>query len=571
MADTKQQLESAKVLLGLHFGFEKFRPGQEEIIKDVFDKNNVIVIMPTGGGKSLCYQLPALCLDGATLVISPLIALMKDQVDSLIANGVPATFINSSLSLSETIQRLDEIRHGKHKLVYIAPERFYNKDFVGLLKQIKIDLVAIDEAHCISEWGHDFRPSYMRIRDFVKMLDNPQVIALTATATPEVREDIIKQLNLDSHKTHIAGFNRPNLHYSVIKAMDSQKLDNAIQIIQQVNGSGIIYASTRDKVNGITEALLENNISAVPYHAGMESGDRSRMQEQFMNDEAKVIVATNAFGMGIDKPDIRFVIHFDMPGTMEAYYQEAGRAGRDGKTSYCVLFYHPADRYLREFFINSENPPASAIKKIYEILLAYETPTIQTTYAELRSQIFEDLTEMSIGTIIKILEKHEIIHRPKEKTNDAYLQFLAEPEKILSQISIRAKAQLAIVEGLINSYGNELNDGIKIRIEDFLNNQSFSKGTLTKTFNTLKEKGLIAYEPPFRGTEIKILKKVQPSELGAIIDFEALKYKKENDFNKLNQMEGYAHHLGCRREYILKYFGDNMQGVKCKACDFCLN
>lgn len=594
---TEQQLQDARVLMNLHFGFENFRVGQEEVIKDIFDGHNVLTIMPTGGGKSLCYQLPALCLDGVTLVISPLIALMKDQVDSLIANGIPATFINSSLSLSEVRKRIEEIKNGKYKLVYIAPERFYNKEFVNLLQEIKISLVAIDEAHCISEWGHDFRPSYMRIRDFVKVLNKsmgsrkpslstgtsegsclpsveinqPQVIALTATATPEVKEDIVRQLNLENPKIHITGFNRPNLHYHVIRADNNQKLENTIQLIKQIKGSGIIYAGTRDKVDGICEALLEENISAVPYHAGMENNDRSRVQEQFMNDETRVIVATNAFGLGIDKSDIRFVIHFDMPGTIEAYYQEAGRAGRDGKNSHCILFYHPSDRYLREFFIQGENPPADAIKKIYQILTTYDTPIIKTTYSELRSQIFDDLPEMAISTIIKILEKHEIVERAKEKDNDAFVKFLVEPEQIISQISSRAKAQQAIIEGLLNSYGAELADGVKIKTEELLNNGSFSKGTLTKTLNTLKDKNLIEYEPPFRGTEITLLKQIHPDELDSLIDFEKLELKKENDRGKLNQMEAYALHNGCRREYILKYFGDDIRNIECNACDYCLN
>jgi len=570
MSSSSEQLNAAKTLLHLHFGHEDFRPGQEDVIKDVFEKNNVLTIMPTGGGKSLCYQLPALCLDGVTLVISPLIALMKDQVDSLIANGVQATFINSSLTLPEVTERLNEIKNGRYKIVYIAPERFYNNDFVKLLKQIEISLIAIDEAHCISEWGHDFRPSYMRIKDFIKMLKNPQVIALTATATPAVKEDILRQLDLQDYKIHITGFNRPNLHYHVIKADNNLKLESTINLIREIGGKGIIYASTRDKVNGITDALIAENIDAVPYHAGMDNEDRSRIQEQFMNDENQVIVATNAFGMGIDKKDIRFVIHFDMPGTMEAYYQEAGRAGRDGQTSHCVLFYHPSDRYLREFFIKGENPPPEAISKIYQILLNYETDTICTTYAELRSQIFINLPEMAIGTVIKILEKHGILHRPREKKNDAFLKFLVEPEKIMEQISSRAKAQKAIIEGLTNSYGSELNEGIKIKIEDFLNNQTFSKATLTKTFNNLKEKELIEYEPPFRGTEIKILKKVEPYELDNIVDFEALEHKRNNDYSKLDSMESYVFNNGCRREYILKYFGDDVRNLKCGACDVCL-
>jgi len=332
MPDTLKQKEQIKELLKIHYGFNSFRPGQEQVIDNVLADRSTVVIMPTGGGKSLCFQLPALVLDGVTIVISPLIALMKDQVDSLTAIGIPATFINSSISPAETSERLEAVQQGKYKLLYIAPERFYNKEFMAALSNIKVGMFAIDEAHCISQWGHDFRPSYIKLRDVINTLGNPTVAAFTATATPEVRDDIIKQLNLKNPELVITGFARPNLQFGVIKANDSQKAQLVIDAVKSSGGgSGIIYAGTRSRVEDITRILLENDIEAASYHAGMDAEDRKWVQENFMKGKAKVIVATNAFGLGIDKPNIRFVVHYDMPGTIEAYYQESGRAGRDGK------------------------------------------------------------------------------------------------------------------------------------------------------------------------------------------------------------------------------------------------
>ncbi len=289
-------------LLHQYYGFSEFRPGQEEAIENIFNKKNTVVIMPTGGGKSLCYQLPALALPGVTLVISPLIALMKDQVDALLARGLAATFINSALSPEETKIRLEQIERGDFKLVYIAPERFYNEDFTSRLKEIKVSLFAIDEAHCISQWGHDFRPSYMRLKQAIESVGNPPVIALTATATPEVREDIITQLNIHGSSQIITGFARPNLQFGVSEAADSQKAHIILDVLSSLNeASGIIYVGTRAKADEMLEVLLEAGIEAVGYHAGMQSEERQWVQNNFMSGKAQVIVATNAFGMGIDK------------------------------------------------------------------------------------------------------------------------------------------------------------------------------------------------------------------------------------------------------------------------------
>ena len=316
-------------LLKTHFGFERFLPLQEEIIRGVLAQKDALVLMPTGGGKSLCFQLPALMLPGLTLVISPLIALMKDQVDALQANGIPAEFINSTLSYAEIAQIQRQAQAGKIKILYVAPERLAVSEFQHFLQQITVSLIAIDESHCISEWGHDFRPDYRNLKSLRQIFPEVPVMALTATATQKVREDIIGQLSLEQAQIFISSFNRPNLSYAVLpkKAAYEQLLD---LLREHRQDSAIIYCFSRKDTERLAADLRREGFKARPYHAGLESGKRRTNQEKFIRDEIQIIVATIAFGMGIDKPDVRLVIHYSLPKSIEGYYQETGRAGRDG-------------------------------------------------------------------------------------------------------------------------------------------------------------------------------------------------------------------------------------------------
>ena len=564
----ENQLSQLKDLLKIHYGYSEFRFGQEQAIKNVIEKKDVVVIMPTGGGKSLIYQLPSLILDGITIVISPLIALMKDQVDAMEKIGIPATFINSSLSALETQNRITAIKDKVYKLIYIAPERFYSAEFINLLNDVKVSLFAIDEAHCISEWGHDFRPSYMRLKEIIKLVGNPTVLAVTATATPEVREDIIKQLDLKDPAVIVTGFNRPNLKLGVIKASDAEKYTRILNIVQEINGAGIIYAGTRKKVDDILSYLTSNGVNAAGYHAGMDPTDRKSIQDEFMSGRARIIIATNAFGLGIDKPDIRFVIHFDMPGTIEAYYQEAGRAGRDGKQSYCILFYSPADRYLREFFISGDNPPPKIITEIYEVLLSYDSDTILATYAELMENVTEKVPDMAVGTALKILEKENYIERSHEKTGMAFLQFLHDANHIKQQLSAKAKIQNQAFDGLVKHFNEELLNGVEFSPDEIADIVGVKRDAVTRLVKKLLDENLAEYRPPFRGTELKILKRVKPEDLH--IDFTALKNKLKRELNKLDQMESYIYDYGCRRKYVLDYFSD-ASAEKCGICDNCVN
>jgi len=349
-------------VLQKYFGYSSFRPLQKEIISDIIQGNDVFVLMPTGAGKSICYQVPALVFDGLTIVVSPLISLMKDQVDGMRQNGIACAYFNSSLSRKEQDDIYDQLLGEKIRLLYVAPERLMQQAFLELLQKLQVSLIAIDEAHCISEWGHDFRPEYKELTFLKQFFPEVSIAALTATATERVREDIIRTLQLQHVKAYTASFNRPNLYYTVLpkKGVSEQILD---YIKKHPDESGIIYCQSREKVDKTTEMLTKNGIKALPYHAGLDARTRQKHQEAFIKENVDVIVATIAFGMGIDKPNVRFVIHADLPSNLERYYQETGRAGRDGLQSECILFYSYADKSAIEFFIRRKSIVEQEIAK----------------------------------------------------------------------------------------------------------------------------------------------------------------------------------------------------------------
>jgi len=345
-------IKEATTILQNYFGYDSFRVGQEDVIGHVLKGDDTLCVMPTGGGKSVCFQVPALVLKGTVLVISPLISLMKDQVDALHEVGIAAAFINSTMSTEEYQETMEATIRGEYSLLYIAPERLDSPSFTNRLQLMDVSMVAIDEAHCISQWGHDFRPSYRNIKRVISLFHNkPVVLALTATATPAVRKDICAQLGISEENTVMTGFARENLNFSVVKGQNRDKFVKDY-VTKNKEESGIIYAATRKAVDQVHDALLKNGVSAAKYHAGLPDIERQIGQEQFLNDEVTVMVATNAFGMGIDKSNVRYVIHYQLPKNMESYYQEAGRAGRDGLDSDCTLIFSSQDVQTQRFLID---------------------------------------------------------------------------------------------------------------------------------------------------------------------------------------------------------------------------
>lgn len=368
MIDKGIKMSDKLSVLKDYFGHDSFRDGQEQIVDALLDGRDALCIMPTGAGKSMCYQIPALLFDGVTIVVSPLISLMKDQVGSLVQSGVPAAYINSSLSYPQFLRVLSNVEHGKYKIIYVAPERLLTDGFLDTCKKIKISMVAVDEAHCVSQWGQDFRPSYLKIISFVESLANrPIVGAFTATATNDVKEDIKKILRLENPFEITTGFDRPNLFFGVIKS--SSKDEKLIDLIRERGDrSGIVYCATRKNVESVCELLCDNGFSATRYHAGLDEYERRKNQEDFVFDRKNIMVATNAFGMGIDKSNVAYVIHYNMPKNIESYYQEAGRAGRDGGEADCILLYSPKDVRLNRFMIeNSEGNDELTIEENEQI------------------------------------------------------------------------------------------------------------------------------------------------------------------------------------------------------------
>jgi len=400
-------------VLEKYFGFREFLDAQEEVITAISGGADALVVMPTGGGKSLCYQLPALLMEGTTVVVSPLIALMKDQVDALQRRGISATLINSSLSPEEQRERIRALARGEFKLVYIAPERFRSRSFLEALGQSTIALFAVDEAHCLSMWGHDFRPDYFRLDQVLETLGRPQVAAFTATATPEVRRDILTHLGLREPREFIAGFARPNLKLLISPVANEQQKYERLHALIREHKTGIVYCSTRKRVEAVAETLKSTKISSILYHGGMNDEEREKAQNEFMQGRRDIVVATNAFGMGIDRADIRFVAHFDVPGSVEAYYQEAGRAGRDGEAATCDLFFNHADTRVQEFFIEGSNPPLEMIVQLYEMLRreAGERHELEIAIKEMATRMNFEGNDMMLSSALHVLDREGYIDR----------------------------------------------------------------------------------------------------------------------------------------------------------------
>ncbi|HJU55838.1 MAG TPA: ATP-dependent DNA helicase RecQ, partial [Pyrinomonadaceae bacterium] len=499
-------IENALAALREHFGFEEFREGQREVISAILEGRDTVVVMPTGGGKSLCYQLPALMKPGATIVVSPLIALMKDQVDALAARNLPATFINSSLTFEEQKARIQGVRRGLYKLVYVAPERFRSAHFVETLRSIDISLFAVDEAHCISQWGHDFRPDYIRLRQSIEEIGRPQVAALTATATPYVRADIIEQLNLREPRAFVSGFDRPNLSIVVVHTQKEREKINHIRALASTHaaGSGIIYTSTRKAVEQVTNRLLGAGLNVTGYHAGMDEAARTRAQEDFMTGRSQMIVATNAFGMGIDKSDIRFVAHYQMPGSIEAYYQEIGRAGRDGFPSDCVLLFNYADKRTQDYFIEGSYPPPETVAKVYQALVATNQKRIELSVSEIATRA-SLRNEMAVQSALVILEKAGHIERGASGENRAALRLQMKPQDARAAVGARETQARQVLFGLLGGYDLNERTDIELDVTEFSESLGLELTAVRRALSQLSASGVVAYNPARRTRGVLML------------------------------------------------------------------
>ncbi len=566
MTDIKQILEK-------FFGLKEFRPGQKEIIQTILQGRNVLTVMPTGGGKSLCYQLPALISEGTAIVFSPLIALMKDQVDGLLQKNYPVSFINSTLNYLEINSRLDLARNGKLKLLYIAPERLESKHFIKALVDINVSFIAVDEAHCISEWGHDFRPSYLHINNIFQYLKPVPVIALTATATPKVQDDIINILQMENTARFVTGFDRPNLSYKTINA--SNKTEIIVDIIKETkSGSSIIYAGTRKRVDKFASELRKSGIKAYHYHAGLSEFERKQQQDYFINDEHSVIVATNAFGMGIDKANVRNVIHVDYTSTLEAYYQEAGRAGRDGKPASCVLIYEAQDYFLQEFFIKARFPVYNDIIKIYNLI--YDLAQISQGGTEYNALFLSDaeiankaaLPVYTVQSILKLFEKEKIIIKGSSR-EQAKIKLNFDRNYIYDYYEELPEIKKPVLEALLRSVSSEaFRQAVEIDPLSILSKYNLSPNVFKKVISEFNSAGIINYYSPQTEPGLSLLAARLPNE-NIPIDFDKIETGRELAQKKLEIVRLYATTNQCKRNFILEYFGEKITDGTCGRCSSC--
>ena len=551
------------------FGLADFRKGQQDVISHIIAGHDCLCVMPTGGGKSLCYQLPSLVRPGLTIVVSPLIALMKDQVDSLSNRGISATLINSTLSTAEANQRLEHVAGGHYSMVYVAPERLRNPRFLDAIRSTPIQLLAVDEAHCISEWGHDFRPDYQRLGRFREALGGVQTVALTATATPKVRQDIVDSLKLRVAKHFITGFARDNLYLGSMLCMgDREKDKQLLEFIKHQPGAGIIYAATRKRCEALVEQIgKELKISVGAYHAGLMPEQRKLIQEQFMGGNLKVIIATNAFGMGIDKSDLRYVVHYNTPGTLEAYYQEAGRAGRDSLPSQCVLLYSPQDRYIQEFFIENANPPRELLESVYDLLVKRPEDPIELTADEIRELTNAPATTEAINSCLQILGRTTVIERLEMSGGLAMFRIDSKLPTLIDLLPKAANVQRTVLRVVEKAIGDRREEPVYIHPRWLLQQLQIDRDALNRTLRELCKLESFEYLPPFRGRAIHFRRRDVPfSELK--IDHETLAARKKSDYEKLDRMVSYAQSRSCRQRTILEYFGD-VSASNCGICDRC--
>lgn len=540
------------------------------MIDAIFSGRDTLCIMPTGGGKSLCYQLPTIAREGVTIVVSPLIALMKDQVDSLQEQGFAATCINSSLQPADQFARINAMVNGQYKLVYVAPERLRSVAFMQAVAETNIQLLAVDEAHCISQWGHDFRPDYARLGRLRTLLGNPQTVALTATATQTVRDDICKVLELEDPAVFVTGFARKNLALRVESPnSNSQRDEKLIEFLKTTPGSGIVYASTRKNCEHVVELVAGKIDRRVEYyHAGLDGAQRRTVQENFMTGRTPIIVATNAFGMGIDKSNLRFVLHYNLPGSIEAYYQEAGRAGRDGKPSTCLMLYSYQDRFLQEFFVENNYPSREVVKQVYDYLAAFEQDPIEITLQQIKEDLDLSIGSSGVGNCENLLDKCGAIERLDSQQNMAGIRINSELSTLIDYLPRDARTQRHVMRGLEKTVGPIRNELVLFQPQRLEKELDMKWTAIMRAIREIKKLDQVDFVPPFRGRAIHVVDRTKRFvELN--LDFSELQNRKAEELARLDTMIRLATTRRCRQDEILEYFGDANRG-DCGLCDNCV-
>ncbi len=558
------------------FGFDQFRPGQTEIINSVIDGKNVLAILPTGGGKSICYQVPAVMAPSLSIVISPLIALMKDQVDTLKQKGIEAAYLNSTLDFNQVNEVFALILSGKLKLLYVAPEKLESFDFREKIKAIDVSYLFVDEAHCISEWGHNFRPSFRMIRSFAEYTGIDNISAFTATATPDVREDILLQLGMREPEVFVTGFARDNISINV--RSDTGKKSELLKIISEYEAPAIIYTSTRKESEKTAELLRQNGYKCTYYHAGLSPEMRKIVQDDFLKGRIDIISATNAFGMGIDKNNIRLVVHYNMPGSMEAYYQEIGRAGRDGKNSHAFLLTNSRDKSLQEYFIKNQYPEYEEVARVYDAICDSVMLAVGNSYNNpvaagqnlLNKFDLHGISRAKVNSALSVLENAGYIKYNPDFSGNTFLQFSMPPEdlqKYVKKIANTDYKNLIII--LLREYGSKLlREKVKINSEKIAESLGIDLKKLFGNFEGLENIGIITLDRPNDEPEIRITAPRADSSY-LQIDFQSIKMAESSAFSKLGKMVEFCETENCRSNFILQYFGETHDET-CGRCDNCL-
>jgi len=558
-------------ILQKYWGYNDFRPLQSEIIQSVISNKDTLALLPTGGGKSICYQIPALAMSGICIVISPLIALMKDQVEQLKRRGIPAAAIYSGMHISEIDRTLDNCIYGNVKLLYLSPERLQSTLAFERMKKMKINLIAVDEAHCISQWGYDFRPSYRQIAEFREYFPKVPFLAVTATATPEVATDIQEQLEFKKDANFFQqSFERSNLTYVVLQ--EQAKTTKLLEILNKVNGSGIVYARSRRKTKEIAETLKRNQISADFYHAGLKPTERSFKQDRWIKNEVRIMVATNAFGMGIDKSNVRTVVHMDVPDSLEAYFQEAGRAGRDGNKSYAVLLYQKEDKLRMEKQFEQAFPTMAQIRNVYRALGSYYQLAVGgglgNSYDFNLSEFAQrfDFEAITAHHCLKILKDTEWIDLTDAVFVSAKVMITASKEELYS-FQLGNKKFDPLIKTLLRSYQGAFSHHVKINEGQLSKFLKIQIPVLHTMFKHLAMEHIIDYQPPKDKPSLIFLKERVSAE-NLLIDTKYYRELQQRKREKLNAVFNYVNGSQCRSSLLLDYFGERNSN-RCNLCDIC--